>query len=164
MSVRERIRRYRTTGAAADLVRVEILVPADGRERVLALARELREEHRRARAIRSVNAEAVNDRAKLIIHRLVARRMGSDRGIIDRAREAVSRVRLAGGQYEYLGEWQDLLSRHPTELRRIITIRTERMYRLRISSPFALLADVKDPELRRRIWRKARKGLASRGG
>ena len=163
MGVQERIRRYKTTGAAADLVRVEVLVPAEGRDRILETARDLREEHRRAKAIRSVNAEAVNDRAKLMIHRLVARRLPTEPGIVEKAREVVSRAKAVGAPYEFLDEWRDLLSLDPAELRRTITSRSERMIRLRLSSPFALLADVKDPELCRRIWRKAREGLARRG-
>lgn len=160
MSVQERIRRYRTTGAAADLARVEVLVPAVARDEVLALARRLRREHRLAKAARSVNAERVNDRAKRIIHRLVARRMAADDGIIDQARAALSRARSEGKIYGYLDEWEALLARDPTVLRRLITENSKIMNRLRISSPFALLAGVEDPELRRRIWRMARLGLA----
>jgi hypothetical protein len=47
MAVRDRIRRYRTNGAAADLVRVEVLVPPGGRDVVLKAAAELRESHRK---------------------------------------------------------------------------------------------------------------------
>jgi hypothetical protein len=49
MSVQDRIKRYRQSGGAADLVRVEVLVPADRREEVLALAAAMRDEHRRRR-------------------------------------------------------------------------------------------------------------------
>jgi len=163
MGIRERIQRYRDSGAAADLVRVEVLVPPDTRDQVLSLAERLRDEHRRAKAIRSVNAERVNDRAKLMIHRLLAHRIVSDPGIVDQARDMVSRARAAGESYEYLDEWRDVLSRNPTDIRRIITERSDKMYRLRVSSPFALLAGVEDPDLRRRIWRKARQGLAWHG-
>ncbi len=152
MGVQERIHRYRTTGAGADLARVEVLVPVAARGDILALARRLRREHRIAKAGRSVNAERVNDRAKRMIHRIVARRMASDAGIIERARAVVK-------DYGYADEWGALLSRKPDELRRLITENSETMTRLRISSPFALLAGVEDPELRRRIWRKARLGL-----
>jgi hypothetical protein len=163
MGIRERIQRYRDSGAAADLVRVEVLVPPDTRDQVLSLAERLRDEHRRAKAIRSVNAERVNDRAKLMIHRLLAHRIVSDPGIVDQARDMISRARAAGESYEYLDEWRDVLSRNPTDIRRIITERSDKMYRLRVSSPFALLAGVEDPDLRRRIWRKARQGLAWHG-
>ena len=163
MGIRERIQRYKTEGAAAGLARVEVLVPPDTRDQVLSLAERLRDEHRRAKAIRSVNAERVNDRAKLMIHRLLAHRIVSDPGIVDQARDMVSRARAAGESYEYLDEWRDVLSRNPTDIRRIITERSDKMYRLRVSSPFALLAGVEDPDLRRRIWRKARQGLAWHG-
>ena len=111
MGIRERIQRYRDSGAAADLVRVEVLVPPDTRDQVLSLAERLRDEHRRAKAIRSVNAERVNDRAKLMIHRLLAHRIVSDPGIVDQARDMVSRARAAGESYEYLDEWRDVVSR-----------------------------------------------------
>lgn len=163
MGVRERIQRYRTTGAAAGLARVEVLVPPETRDQILSLAERLRDEHRRAKAVWSVNAERVNDRAKLMIHRLLARRIVLDPGIVDRARDMVYRARAAGKSYEYLDEWQNLLSRDPTELREIITERSDKMDRLRVSSPLALVAGVEDPDLRRRIWRKARQGLACRG-
>ncbi len=163
MGIRERIQRYRTTGAASDLARVEVLVPPEARDQILSLAERLRDQHRRRKAVRSVNAERVNDRAKLMIHRLLAHRIVSDPGIVDRARKAISGARAAGKAYEYLDEWQELLSRDPTEIRRLITERSARMDRLRVSSPLALVAGVEDPDLRRRIWRKARQGLASRG-
>lgn len=46
MSARDRIRKYRREGAAADLSRVEVLVAPRDREAVLAFARQLRERHR----------------------------------------------------------------------------------------------------------------------
>ncbi len=162
MSVRERIQRYRQTGAAAGLVRVEVLVPPESRDQILTLAARLRGEHRLSKARRRVNAERVNDRAKLMIHRLLARRIASNPGIVDQARTMVSRARAEGATDKNLDEWQELLARDPVEVRRILTERSDRMDRLRISSPLALLAGVEDPQLRRRIWRKARQGIALR--
>ena len=46
MSVRSRIEKYCRSGGAADLVRVEVLVPASAREDVLRLAERLRADHR----------------------------------------------------------------------------------------------------------------------
>lgn len=163
MGVRERIQRYKTTGAAAGLARVEVLVPPQARDQILSLAERLRDEHRQATVLRAVNAERVNDRAKLIIHRLLARRILSDPGIVNQARDRVSRARDAGEPFEYLDEWQKILSRDPSELRQIITRRSQKMDRLRVSSPLALVAGLEDPDLRRRIWRKARQGLVKRG-
>lgn len=47
MSKRERQQRYRTTGAAANLVKVETLVPREGRAEILRLAARLRKRVRR---------------------------------------------------------------------------------------------------------------------
>jgi len=49
MAVRDRVRRYREIGGAADLVRVEVLLPAAKRDQILDLAARLREEHRNHR-------------------------------------------------------------------------------------------------------------------
>jgi hypothetical protein len=51
MAVRDRIRKYRTEGGAADFVRVEVLVPPDGRDAIVARAAELRAGHRRSQLI-----------------------------------------------------------------------------------------------------------------
>jgi hypothetical protein len=51
MSHRDRIRKYRERGGAADLVRVEVLVPAHGRREVVDAARRLRSEHRRRKQL-----------------------------------------------------------------------------------------------------------------
>jgi hypothetical protein len=50
MSVRDRIQRYRETGGAADLVRVEVLVPASCRDDIVAKAAEMRESYRQRKA------------------------------------------------------------------------------------------------------------------
>lgn len=47
MSKQERQRRYRTTGAASNLVKVETLVPSEGRAQILRLAGQLRKRARR---------------------------------------------------------------------------------------------------------------------
>lgn len=46
MSVRERTARYKSSGGAAGLIRVEVLVPPEGRARILDLAARIRAEHR----------------------------------------------------------------------------------------------------------------------
>ena len=162
MGIRERIQRYKTEGAAAGLARVEVLVPPEGRGQILELAKRLRGDHRRAKAARSVNAEAVNDRAKLIMHRLIARRMGSDSEIVMKARTVISEARAAGQSQNYLDQWRALLALEPGELRTIITRRSAEMNRLRVQSPFTLGAEIQDPELRKRLWRMARQGRVSR--
>jgi hypothetical protein len=46
MAVRDRIQRYRKTGGASDLVRVEVLVPKACRDDILSQAAEMRAEYR----------------------------------------------------------------------------------------------------------------------
>lgn len=58
MGVRDRINRYRESGGAADLVRVEVLVPKNCRDEILASAALLRAAHRQK-----------NDRLKLQLER-----------------------------------------------------------------------------------------------
>jgi hypothetical protein len=50
MGARERIEKYRSSGGAADLVRVEVLVPAGGKPAVIELAAVLRAAERRKKA------------------------------------------------------------------------------------------------------------------
>ena len=47
MAVRDRIRKYRKVGGAADLVRVEVLVPAAEKQAILSAAKEIRDNHRK---------------------------------------------------------------------------------------------------------------------
>lgn len=162
MTVHDRIRRYKETGGAADLTRVEVLVPPEARDRVLDLAARLRREHRVAKAARTINAERVNDRAKLIMHRLLARRIGENPDLIGQAKKAVAEAKRRGKSTGHLDEWAILLSRDPVIVRRKLTERSDEMTRLRVSSPLAPLAGIEDPEQRKRIWRKARRGIALR--
>ncbi len=60
MAKRDRQRRYREIGAAADLVSVETLVPSWGREQILALAARLR----RVQRERKANVEKVVARVR----------------------------------------------------------------------------------------------------
>ncbi|MDX3928798.1 MAG: hypothetical protein QHC90_23710 [Shinella sp.] len=46
MGVRDRIERYRKSGGASDLVRVEVLVPAGRRDDIVSLAAGMRADHR----------------------------------------------------------------------------------------------------------------------
>jgi hypothetical protein len=46
MSVQKRLQKYRSVGGAADLARVEVLVPPSARAEVLAFAERVRSQHR----------------------------------------------------------------------------------------------------------------------
>jgi len=50
----KRVRKYRSQGGAADLVRVEVLIPPAARDEVLALASRRRAEHRRTKELQSL--------------------------------------------------------------------------------------------------------------
>jgi hypothetical protein len=60
MAVRQRIEKYRSSGGAADLVRVEVLVPPAARDDVLRLAAQLRSDHRDDKELRSLCARALS--------------------------------------------------------------------------------------------------------
>jgi hypothetical protein len=59
MSQKDRTHRYKTVGSGADLVRVEVLVPKEGREVIIETARKLRE----ARDALSEEASALHEEA-----------------------------------------------------------------------------------------------------
>ncbi len=107
----------------------------------------------------AVNAETVNDRVKLLVHRLIARHLKSNPDMIVQAR---GRLTLEGDDVPgYVGEWMSLLESHVDTVRRKITERSPDMNRLRLSSPLADVLALHDSDLRRRIYRKARIGLRS---
>jgi hypothetical protein len=107
-----------------------------------------------------LNAELINDRVKLLFHRLIARRLGQDPSLIELARQELARVREQREERTYMKEWDEILRLDVETPRRVIVRRDERMTRLRISSPMGPLIDVRDLELRRRIWRNARRALS----
>lgn len=106
-----------------------------------------------------MNAEIVNDRAKLLYHRLVAPRLRRDPSLVESARRVVQRRRSSGDRREALDDWARLLSRSTDEISLAIIGRSERARRLRLSSPFPLVKElhIADEMLRRRLWRLARK-------
>jgi hypothetical protein len=58
-AVQQRVKRYRTKGGAADLARVEVLVPPSAREKILEFAARLRGEHRRNKELRALYDKAL---------------------------------------------------------------------------------------------------------
>jgi hypothetical protein len=55
----QRVKKYRTEGGAADLARVEVLVPPSAREKILEFAFRLRAEHRRNKELRALYDKAL---------------------------------------------------------------------------------------------------------
>jgi hypothetical protein len=106
-----------------------------------------------------VNQEYVNDTAKLMMHRLIAREVGRDPSVVERAKVSLARSAQHYEGYSFVREWSDLLGSPPSTVRRLLTSRDEEMTRLRLSSPFVLAEgiDFGDDALRRRIWRAAKR-------
>ena len=162
MSVQDRVRRYKSTGGGVGLVRVEVLVPIEDREEVLKLAADLRRQRRdKAQTIASkpiLNRESVNDRAKLILHRLVARRLRANPALLEDARTRLQS--LAGPAPDYVIQWARVLDRSAEDVADLIGSRSEQMTHLRVSSPFRLPEGFDDEAWRRRVWKKAKLGAA----
>lgn len=55
----KRVRKYRTQGGAADLLRVEVLIPPAARNEILGLASRMRAEHRRTKELQSLLDDAL---------------------------------------------------------------------------------------------------------
>ncbi len=105
--------------------------------------------------------EQINDRAKLIMHRLLARELARDANLVVRAREFLRQRAMRMPEREFTREWEQILSLPLAELRRALTGRSEEMARLRLSSPFPVVSrlGLNEIPLRRRIWRMARRSL-----
>ena len=163
MSVQDRVRRYKSTGGGVGLVRVEVLVPTEDREEILKLAADLRRQRRETAptiAPKPVpNRESVNDRAKLILHRLVARSLRANPALLEDARTRLQS--LAGHAPDYVIQWARVLDRPSEDVAKLIGSRSEHMTHLRVSSPFRLPEGFGDEALRRRVWKKAKLGAAS---
>jgi hypothetical protein len=106
-----------------------------------------------------LNQEHVNDTAKLMIHRLIARAISRDPSLIEKAKVSLDRSSQHFEGYSFVREWSELLDLPPSEVRRLLASRSERMTRLRLSSPFILAEgiDFGNTALRRRIWRAAKR-------
>ncbi len=113
---------------------------------------------------REPNQEIVNDTAKLMMHRLVARYLAHDPSLINRARISHRRNSARFPDRTFVREWDELLALPPDRLRGKLTSRHPDMRRLRLSSPFVVAegVDFTDPLLRLRI-RRAAKRVAERG-
>jgi hypothetical protein len=106
-----------------------------------------------------VNQETVNDAAKLMMHRLIARALGRDPSLVGRARISQAKIAARFVDWPFVREWDQLLTLPTAELRTRLTSRDSEMVRLRSSSPFVLAegVDFTDYNLRLRLRRAARR-------
>jgi hypothetical protein len=106
-----------------------------------------------------VNREIINDMAKLIMHRLIARELVRDPSLVERARVQLGKMAMRFPDRSFVGEWESLLRRPVNEIAVVLTARDPEARRLRLSSPFVLAEgiDFKSEALRRRIDRAAKR-------
>jgi hypothetical protein len=109
-----------------------------------------------------LNQEDVNDTAKLIMHRLIARSLARDPSLIDRAKVSLAKMSDRFPDRSFVRDWHKLLHLPTEDLRGLLTRRNPEMKRLRLSSPFVTAEgiDFTDQNLRRRIRRAARRVVA----
>jgi hypothetical protein len=106
-----------------------------------------------------VSQEAVNDAAKLLMHRIIARLLARDPSLRERARASLAGMARRFPGRSFVTEWEALLRLPVGRLRNELTRRDQDMRRLRLSSPFVTAegVDFTDPALRRRIARAAKR-------
>jgi hypothetical protein len=93
------------------------------------------------------------------LHRLIARKIGRDPSLVEKARVSLGRSAEHFKGYSFIREWNDVLDLPVPRVRQLLTSRDEAMTRLRLSSPFVVTdgIDFEDEALRRRIWRAAKR-------
>ena len=109
-----------------------------------------------------LNQETVNDTAKLIMHRLIARLLARDPLLVDRAKVSLTKMSIHFPDRSFVADWDELLRLPTWKLRALLTSRNQDMKRLRLSSPFVTAegVDFRDQTLRRRIRRAAKRIVA----
>jgi hypothetical protein len=106
-----------------------------------------------------VNQAVVGDVAKLILHRLIARKIRRDPVLIQRAKVVHARQADQFAGWPFVREWDELLALPPADLIPKLISRDREMVRLRNTSPFYLTEgiDFGDYDHRIRIAHAARR-------
>lgn len=155
-TITQRSARYRRKlTAERNWRRVEVFVPVARVEELKAFAQQLRERPR-------TSPEQINDRLKLLYHRLVARQLRSNPALIDKVRAVVETPPYSRLDRIYVDEWRRLMEQPVSAISSVLTGRSAEARRLRLSSPFPYVDGLKinDEHLRRRLWRVAKKPFA----
>lgn len=109
--------------------------------------------------------EMVNDRMKLMMDRLIARRISRDPELVRRAHQDLLEDRNAAGADAqwWMDEWLEVLEKGNDHVRQFICSRSEYARQMANASPLYSMNAVGDMfhdlALRRRILNKARQGL-----
>jgi hypothetical protein len=106
MSIQQRIEKYRRSGGAADLVRVEVLVPSSSRGDVLRLAERLRADHRRGKELRLLCDRALSLYGARILDNVDLERVSDERA---RAR-VIARAMMERGDARAFALGRELLA------------------------------------------------------
>lgn len=107
-----------------------------------------------------IHPERINDRAKLLRHRVVAHYLRRHPELIEKAKEFQAAQKERGYKNHALFEWDEILNLPIDKICKIITSRSEDSYRLRISSPLGVSSGLFfDPSIRKRIMSLSKKGL-----
>jgi len=107
-----------------------------------------------------INQETVNDLAKRLMHRIIARKLATDPAMIARAKAEYAGMDPSNDEIRHVREWKRILELDLAEIRRFLTSRGERGDWLRPSSPFVFASEIDalgDVPTRRRIWRAAKR-------
>lgn len=111
----------------------------------------------------SINREVINDTAKLIMHRLIARRVATTPSIIAAARNANAKAAEHFPGQAFVGEWDAILALSPQEIGARLICKSSAMTRLRTASPFiGTKLGLTDYDFRIRIGRAAKRVVARR--
>jgi len=107
-----------------------------------------------------INQETVNDLAKRLMGRMIARKLASDPGMVDSAKAHFGSLDAREDDLPPIREWKRVLRLGPDEARRALTARGEMADWMRLMSPFSFVHGVEalaDIPTRRRIWRAAKR-------
>jgi hypothetical protein len=100
----------------------------------------------------------------MLMDRVIARRIGCDPGIVDRARAALKEdiARVENPEW-WAAEWLSILDLPLSDIRRFVTSRSPHARRLSDCSPFCdsdvVGFDISDVDWRKRVLRKAHAGV-----
>jgi hypothetical protein len=111
-----------------------------------------------------MNKEQINDRAKLIYHRWVSRRLGRDATLVNHARTVARSYEAKYGNSPFVESWIRLLDQPLHVIRGRISDPSQEADFLRSTSPFPLVGElsIQDQRVRRKLWRKASRFALSR--
>lgn len=109
-----------------------------------------------------MNAHDITEHARLLSHRIYAERIDNNPALIELAREKIKdAIRRHGGSMGQL-LWHRMLRSPWPDIRAKMLAEDECGRLLRTDSPFSLLPDMIDEDVRKGLWNKAKRELYER--